>query len=72
MKHIVYTGEINKIVLCSNDDKRLRTFGIIRTYPYGTNTLKVCKSEMLMTILMKIKQSIIQSDDIFQIVHTEC
>ena len=68
----MYTEEINKIVLCSNDDKRLRAFGIIKTYPYGTNTLKVCKSEMLMTILMKIKQSIIQSDDIFQIVHTEC
>ena len=45
--HKVYTEEINKIALSSNDDKRLQTFDKIKTYPYGTNTFKVCESEIL-------------------------
>ena len=45
--HDVYTEEVNKIALSSNDDKRLQTFDRIKTYPYGTNALKVCESEML-------------------------
>ena len=45
--HDVYTEEVNKIALSSNDDKRLQTFDRITTYPYGTNTFKVCESEML-------------------------
>ena len=43
----IYTDEINKIALSSNDDKRLQTFDNITTYPYGTNAFKVCESEML-------------------------
>ena len=38
---------MNKIVLSSNDDKRLRTFDKILTYPYETNAFKICKSEIL-------------------------
>ena len=34
--HDVYTEEVNKIALSSNDDKRLQTFDRIKTYPYGT------------------------------------
>ena len=45
--HNVYTEQINKIALSSNDDKRLQTFDRIKTYPYGTNAFKVCESEML-------------------------
>ena len=45
--HKVYTEEVNKIALSSNDDKRLQTFNVIKTYPYGTNAFKVCKSEMM-------------------------
>ena len=45
--HKVYTEEINKIALSSNDDKRLQTSNRIKTYPYVTNAFKVCKSEML-------------------------
>ena len=45
--HDVYTEEVNKIALSSNDDKRLQTFDRIITYPYGTNAFKVCESEML-------------------------
>ena len=33
----VYTEEVNKIALSSNDDKRLQTSDKITTYPYGTN-----------------------------------
>ena len=39
--HNVYTEQINKIALSSNDDKRLQTFDKTATYPYGTNALKV-------------------------------
>ena len=45
--HCVYAEEVNKIALSSNDDKKLQTFDRFRTYPYGTNTFKVCKSGML-------------------------
>ena len=45
--HNVYTEQINKIALSSNDDKRLQTFDKITMYPYGTNAFAVCKSEML-------------------------
>ena len=49
--HKVYKEEVNKIVLSSNDDKRLQTFDKITTYPYGTNAFKVCKIDM---IIMKV------------------
>ena len=45
--HNVYTEEIDKIAISSNDDKRLQTFDGITTYPIGTNAFKVCESEML-------------------------
>ena len=78
-RHDVYTEEINKIALSSNDDKRLQTFDRITSYPYGTSAGKVCKAELLskykrlilIIILMKKKQNIIQSGHIFQIIHTE-
>ena len=44
--HNVYTEEVDKIAISSNDDKRLQTFNRVTTYPYGTNTFKVCESEM--------------------------
>ena len=43
--HNVYTEQINKIALSSNDDKILQTFNKITTYPYGTNAFKICESE---------------------------
>ena len=46
----VYTGEVNKIALNSNDDKRLQTFERVATYPYETNAFKVCESGMLSKI----------------------
>ena len=43
----IYTEQINKIALSSNDSKRLQTSDKIITYPYGTNAFKVCESKML-------------------------
>ena len=43
----VYTEEINKIALSSNDDKRLQTFDKITRYVYGRIAVKVCESEMM-------------------------
>ena len=34
--HEVYTEEVNKIALNSNDQKRLQTFDEVTTYPGGT------------------------------------
>ena len=45
--HRVYTEEVNKIALSSNDDKRLQTFDKITTFPYGATAIIVCESEML-------------------------
>ena len=38
--HNVYTEQVNKMMLISNDDKRLQTFDKTTTYPYRTNTFK--------------------------------
>ena len=43
----VYTVEINKIALSSDDDERLQTFDRTKTYPHGKNAFKVCESEMM-------------------------
>ena len=43
----VYTEEVNKISLSSNDDKRLQTFDRITLYPYGASVRKVCKTELV-------------------------
>ena len=52
-RHDVYTEEINKIALSSNDDKRLQTFDRTTSYPYGTNAGKVCKTELLSKVNIK-------------------
>ena len=54
--------EINKIALSSNDNKRLETFDKIITYPYGTNTIKVCKSEMLRVLEAKAKLKMLSKE----------
>ena len=52
-KHDVYTEEVNKIALSSNDDKKLQTFDGITSYPYGTIAGKVCKTELLSKVNIK-------------------
>ena len=56
--HRVYTEEVNKIALSSNDDKRIQTFDKVTTYPYGTNTFMVCENEMLPKINLVIETKI--------------
>ena len=36
-RHNVFTEEINKIALSSNDDKRMQSIYSIETYTYGTS-----------------------------------
>ena len=58
--HKVYTEEVNKIALSSNDDKRIQTFDKVTTFPYGTNVFKVCENEMLLKI---IKHSVEEKEE---------
>ena len=46
--HEVYTEEVSKIVLSSNDDKRLQTLDSTKTYPHRTNAFEKCESEIMM------------------------
>ena len=39
-RHDLYTEEVNKIALSSNDDKTLQTFARITSYPYGASVGK--------------------------------
>ena len=45
--HNVYTEQINKIVLSSNDNKRLQIFYRITTFPHGINAFKMRETEMM-------------------------
>ena len=44
-KHNVFTEEINKIALSSNDDKRMQSIDSIETYAYGTSNDLVSDKE---------------------------
>ena len=52
-RHDVYTEEVNKIALSSNDDKRLQTFDKITSYTYGASAGKVCKKEIRSKVNIK-------------------
>ena len=42
---MLFTEQINKIALRSNDDKRLPSIDLTETYAYGRNKNLVCKKE---------------------------
>ena len=43
----VYAEDIDKVVLSSNDNKRIQTFDKVTTFLQETSAVKVCKNEML-------------------------
>ena len=51
--HDLYTEEVNKIELGSNDDKRLLDYDGITTYLYGTSAGKACNTELLSKVNIK-------------------
>ena len=52
-RHDVYTEQVNKIALSSNDDKRLQIFHRITSNPYGASAGKVFKTELLNKVNIK-------------------
>ena len=44
---MVYSEEVHKIALSSNDDKRFQIFDGVTTYPHRKNVIKVSESEMM-------------------------
>ena len=54
--HRVYTEDVNKIALSSDDDKRLQTFDGIETYPHGKNAFKVRESQMMVVRYLFVKK----------------
>ena len=46
-EHNVFTEEINKTALGSNDDKRMQSIDLIKTYAYGMNKNIVYKKEKI-------------------------
>ena len=61
--HDMYTEEINKVALSSNDNKRIQTFDMVTTFPQETPAVKVCEDELLS--LRKAKET-------FKILSKEC
>lgn len=45
--HDIFTEKVNKIVLGSNDDKRLQTLDGITLYPYDPSARRVYKTELI-------------------------
>ena len=52
-RHNVYTEDVSKIALSSNDDKSLQTYDRLTSYPYGTSARKVRKTEILSKVNVK-------------------
>ena len=52
----MYTEEVNKITLSSDDYKRLQTFNRVTTYPYGTLAFKECENQMMLVRDLFVKK----------------
>ena len=46
-RHNIFTGEINKITLSSNDDKRMQSIDSAETYAYGPSENLVSEKEKI-------------------------
>ena len=49
-KHNVFIGEIRKIVLSSNDDKRMQSIDSVETYSYGMGKYLIWKKQKIKRI----------------------
>ena len=49
-RHNVFTEEINKIVLSSNDDKRMQSIDSVETYPTGMGKELIWETEKIKRI----------------------
>ena len=49
----VYTEEINKFALSSDDNKRIKTFDKVTAFSQETHIIKVCENEMLSVLKAK-------------------
>ena len=63
--HNIFTEEINKIALSSNNDKRIQSIDSTATYAYGTNKDLMSKTEEIKcnNIINKRIQTMINFDD---------
>ena len=52
-RHNVFTEEINKIALISNDDKTIKSADLVDTSAYGTSKDQICKKNINTTIQCK-------------------
>lgn len=52
--HNSFTEKVNKIALPANDDKRIQTSDQVISYTCGTDSGKVCKSELMKHAKIKI------------------
>ena len=57
------TEIVNKKALSNQDNKRLRTFDGITTYPIGSNPFIVCKPEMMIPLKNKFNNNMIKLSD---------
>ena len=68
--HEMYTEEVNKVALSSDDDKGLQTFNRIEIYPHRTNPFIVRESERLM--VRKVKEKLKMLEEKFEMQSNEC
>lgn len=54
-KLVMNTEIVNKKALSNKDNKRLRTFDGVTTYPKGMNVFKTCKSGMKIALKNKFE-----------------
>ena len=73
----MYTEEVYKTALSSDDDKRLQTFDNTTTHLNKRNAFKLCESEVLMVmkykdLLLNDKNHIKETNTIFKIIVAKC
>ena len=49
----VFTEEISKIALSSNDDKKMQSIDLIETYAFGINKNVICKRKIKCNNIIK-------------------